>query len=107
HAKTLAVVLPGMLKIRLDDKRLKLLQYGERVWGITVGDEDARIDVAIEKTRAFFESMRVPTRLKDYGLTATCIPPVLEQLKAHGMVTLGERSNVTTELVQKVLEQCL
>lgn len=107
HAKTLAVVLPGMLKTRLGDKRQKLLQYGERVWGITAEDEGARIDAAIEKTRAFFERMHVPTHLKDYGLTGECIPPVVEQLKAHGMVTLGERSDVTPELVQKILEQCL
>jgi hypothetical protein len=32
---------------------------------------------------------------------------VVEQLRAHGMVTLGERSDVTPELVQKILEQCL
>jgi NADP-dependent alcohol dehydrogenase len=107
HAKTLAVVLPGMLKTRLGDKRQKLLQYGERVWGITAEDEETRIDAAIEKTRAFFESMQLPTRLKAYGLTAECIPPVVEQLKAHGMVKLGERSDVTPELVQKILEQCL
>jgi NADP-dependent alcohol dehydrogenase len=107
HAKTLAVVLPGMLKTRLGDKRQKLLQYGERVWGITAGDENARIDATIEKTSAFFESMHVPTRLKAYGLTAACIPPVVEQLRAHGMVALGERSDVTPELVQKILELCL
>jgi NADP-dependent alcohol dehydrogenase len=107
HAKTLAVVLPGMLKTRLDDKRQKLLQYGERVWGITAGDDETRINAAIEKTRTFFESMLVPTRLSAYGLTAACIPPVVEQLKAHGMVKLGERSDVTPELVQKILEQCL
>jgi NADP-dependent alcohol dehydrogenase len=77
------------------------------VWGITTGDEETRIDATIEKTRAFFESMQLPTRLKAYGLTAACIPPIVEQLKAHGMVMLGERSNVTPELVQKILEQCL
>jgi NADP-dependent alcohol dehydrogenase len=107
HAKTLAAVLPGMLKTRLGDKRQKLLQYGERVWGITAGNEEERIDAAIEKTHSFFENMHVPTRLKAYGLTAACIPPVVEQLKAHGMVTQGERSDVTPELVQKIREQCL
>jgi len=107
HAKTLAVVLPGMLRVRAGDKRQKLLQYGSRVWGICTGDEDTRIDAAIEKTCAFFESMQIPTRLKDYGLGADCIPVVLEQLRAHGMVTLGERSDVTPALVQKVLEDRL
>jgi len=107
HAKTLAIVLPGMLRVRVRDKREKLLQYGERVWGINSGDESQRIDAAIEKTRRFFESMQVPTRLKAYRLAADCIPVVLEQLRAHGMVALGEHSDVTPELVQRVLEDCL
>jgi len=107
HAKTLAVLLPAMLKVRSQDKRQKLLQYAGRVWGITQGDEDARIDAAIDKTRAFFESMQVHTRLSDYGITKACVLPVVEQLKAHGMVQLGERKDVTPEMVQKILELCL
>jgi NADP-dependent alcohol dehydrogenase len=50
HAQTLAIVLPAMLRIRRLDKRAKLLQYAERVWGLCDGDEDARIDGAIART---------------------------------------------------------
>jgi NADP-dependent alcohol dehydrogenase len=96
-----------MLKVRKRDKLQKLLQYAERVWGITEGDADARIDAAIEKTRAFFEDIGVSTRLSDYGITKECILPVVEQLKAHGMVQLGERKDVTPEMVRKILELCL
>jgi len=107
HAKTLAVLLPAMLKIRRDDKKQKLLQYAERVWGISQGDENTRIDTAIDKTREFFEIMQVKTRLCDYGITAETIPAVVEQLKAHGMVKLGEKFNVTPEMVEKILGLCL
>ncbi len=107
HAKTLALVLPGMLRVRAGDKRQKLLQYAERVWGITAGSEPERIELAIVRTCEFFETMQLPTRLKDYGIGSDCIPLVLEQLRAHGMVTLGERGDVTPEVVQKVLEECL
>jgi NADP-dependent alcohol dehydrogenase len=107
HAKTLAILLPAMLKIRRDDKKQKLLQYAERVWGIAQGDEDARIDAAIDKTRDFFERMQIKTRLCDYGITAKSIPAVVEQLKAHGMVKLGEKFNVTPEMVEKIMGLCL
>jgi NADP-dependent alcohol dehydrogenase len=107
HAKTLAVVLPAMLKIRKDDKKQKLLQYAERVWGISQGDDDARMDEAIDRTREFFERMQVKTRLCDYGITAEEIPAVVEQLKAHGMVKLGEKFNVTPGMVEKILGLCL
>jgi NADP-dependent alcohol dehydrogenase len=107
HAKTLAVILPAMLKIRSKDKKEKLLQYAERVWGITAGDDNARIDTAIKKTRDFFESMQVPTRLSAYGINADIIPAVVEQLKAHGMVKLGEKMDVTPDLVEIIIKECL
>ena len=47
HGKTLACVLPAMLTVRARGKRLKLLQYAERVWGLTTGDEEARIETAM------------------------------------------------------------
>lgn len=107
HGRSLAIVLPAMLKVRKEEKRQKLLQYAERVWGLHSGDEDGRIDAAIEKTREFFESLNVPTRLSDYGITADTIPVVKEQLIKHGLVQLGERRDVGPEKVCKVLELCL
>jgi NADP-dependent alcohol dehydrogenase len=107
HAKTLAVVLPAMLDSRRKEKKEKLLQYAERVWGIQAGNDDERIDVAILKTREFFESMQVPTRLCDYNIAADIIPDVIEQLKAHNMIRLGEKMDVTPDLVESVLKKCL
>jgi len=63
HARTLAIVLPSLLQVQRADKREKLLQYAERVWGIQGGSEDERIDAAIARTRAFFEGVGIPTRL--------------------------------------------
>jgi len=107
HGKTLAILLPAMLKVRSSDKREKLLQYAERVWGITQGGDDERIDAAIERTRAFFERLNVRTNLGSYGISGECIPRVAEQLRRHGMTRLGERADVTPEMVKKILESCL
>jgi NADP-dependent alcohol dehydrogenase len=85
HAQTLACLVPAMLKIRTGEKRQKLLQYASRVWGINSGNEDARINDAINKTRAFFEAMGLPTRLKNYGVKSECIGRILTNLKEHGM----------------------
>lgn len=48
-----------MMQERREAKREKLLQYAERVWNLCEGDAEQRIDAAIEKTRAFFESLGV------------------------------------------------
>ncbi|TXI47200.1 iron-containing alcohol dehydrogenase [Methylophilus sp.] len=104
HAQTLAIILPTMLSLRRDTKRAKLLQYAERVWHISDGTEDARIEVAIQNTRDFFESLGVPTRLSAYNISADAIPALLAQLESHGMVKLGEHQDVTLDKSREVLE---
>ncbi len=104
HAQTLAVVLPAMLQHRRQEKRGKLLQYAERVWELAEGDEEARIDAAIARTREFFEAMQVPTRLSDYGIAADTIPALIEQLERHGMVKLGERRDFDLAAARRVYE---
>jgi NADP-dependent alcohol dehydrogenase len=104
HAQTLAVVLPGILTVRQQAKRAKLLQYAARVWGISEGDEDSRIAAAIARTRGFFEQMGVKTRLSGYGLDAAAIDAVVAALEAHKMVKLGEHRDVDAAAARAALE---
>jgi NADP-dependent alcohol dehydrogenase len=106
HAQTLAIVLPAMLQVRREEKREKLLQFADRVWGLRDGDgdEETRIDQAIERTRQFFESLQVPTRLSGYGIGRDAIPALMAQLERHGMVALGEHQNLTLEGSRQVFE---
>ena len=109
HAQTLAIVLPGILQIRREAKRGKLLQYAERVWGLHAGKgtEDERIDAAIGNTRAFFEQMGVPTRLSGYGLGAEAIDATVAAMEAAGLTGLGERRDITPADVRKALQLSL
>jgi NADP-dependent alcohol dehydrogenase len=107
HARTLAIVLPAMLTVRQEAKREKLLQYAQRVWQINEGDEQQRIELAIDKTRGFFERLGVDTRLSAYDLNNTDIEKILAQLQAHKMTALGEKREITLEVSRQVLTQCL
>ncbi|MBF0253164.1 MAG: iron-containing alcohol dehydrogenase [Candidatus Omnitrophica bacterium] len=107
HGRTLAVVMPAMLKILKEDKKEKLLQYAQRVWGITEKNDNKKIDEAIEKTINFFNSIGIPTKLSDYGITQGSIPVLIDKLKEHGMVSLGEKKKVDPELARKILELSL
>lgn len=104
HAQSLAIVLPSLWTLRKDQKRAKLLQYAERVWDITEGTDDERIDAAIAKTRAFFESLGVKTRLADYGIGRDQIDSVVQALEAHGMVALSETGDLTLDVSRAILE---
>jgi NADP-dependent alcohol dehydrogenase len=107
HAQTLAIVIPAVWTYKQSAKKEKLLQYAERVWGMTDGDEDARAVAVIEKTRQFFEQMGVKTRLSDYGLDRSVIPAVVAKLKEHGHVQLGEKADITPDDVTAILELAL
>jgi NADP-dependent alcohol dehydrogenase len=102
HAQTLAIVLPAMLAVRREPKRQKLLQYAERVWNITHGSEEARINGAITATRVFFERMTLGTRLRDYGIGGSTLASMVAKLKENGMTTLGEHGDVTPALSREV-----
>lgn len=107
HARTLAVVLPGMWNILKEEKRAKLLQYGERVWKISEGTEDERIDRAIELTVNFFESLGVKTRLNDYDINQETIENIVDRFEKRGWFEMGDRKLVTPGVARKVLESRL
>jgi len=103
HARTLAIVLPGIMQVKRDNKREKLLQFGERVWKITSGTADERIDATILKTTAFFESLDIPTKLSAYGIGADFIPVVCNRFTERGIKGIGERGDLTIEQIAEVL----
>ncbi|MFI8417163.1 alcohol dehydrogenase [Serratia sp. NPDC078593] len=104
HAQTLAIVLPALLVEKKAQKREKLLQYAERVWGLREGSEEQRIDGAIAATREFFEKMGVPTRMADYQLDGNSIPALIEKLQQHGMTALGEHQDITLAVSERIYQ---
>ena len=106
HAQTLAVVLPNTLTVLRDRKREKLLQYAARVWSLVDGSEEVRIDLAIAKTREFFESVGVRTHLSDYGVGLDVIPTIIDRFEKRGLVALGEHKEVTPKVVEQILALC-
>ena len=107
HARTLAIVLPGLWAVLKEEKKGKLLQYAERVWNITTGSEEEKIKNAIDKTVEFFESLGIKTRLIDYGVKQDSIDKIVNRLEKRGMTTFGDRELVTPAVVRKILENQL
>lgn len=107
HGQTLAVLMPSVLEIQRIQKRNKLLQYAARIWGIEEGDVDTRIDAVVAKTRDFFQGLGMKLYLHDYGIDASAIPILLDQLRRHGFIMLGEHSDLDLEACAKVYQASL
>ncbi len=103
HARTLAIVWPGIMQVKKESKREKLLQYGERVWGVNVGTDDERIQQTIQKTVTFFESFSIPTKLSAYNIGADFIPVVCQRFTDRGIKGIGEKGDLTVEQIAEVL----
>jgi NADP-dependent alcohol dehydrogenase len=106
HARTLAIVLPGMMQIKRRSKKEKLLQYGRRIWGITDGTEEQRIDKAIGKTVEFFNSLGIPCTLPEYDVPAETIGKISERFRQRES-KLGENKDIDYKEVETILEDRL
>jgi NADP-dependent alcohol dehydrogenase len=98
------IVVSTINNSKNQNKQAKMLQYGERVWNITEGSVDERIDAIIEKTVNFFESVGIRTKLADYGVGSEIIPRVVNRFIERGIKGIGERGDLTTDDIAKILE---
>ena len=106
HGESLAIVLPATMTVLSEQKKLKILQYGERVWGITEGSESERITKAIEKTEQFFRLLGLKTRLHELNIGEDTIAEIERRFNERG-VKLGECKNVTGTVARAILECAL
>lgn len=104
HGRTLTIVLPAVMHECRKDKEAKLLQYAERIFGITEGSTDERIDAAIAQTKAFFKSVGAPVSFADVDLNESHIDALVSNLEKHGMTALGEHGKITLEDSKKIYQ---
>nr|AGS53774.1 putative oxidoreductase YqhD [uncultured bacterium contig00176] len=103
HAQTLAIVLPNLLWVQRDSKRQKLIQYARRVWNIDGGDEAKVIEGAIGKTRKFFESLGLPTRLSELGINEDITETIVSRFHARKALPMGESNDLDESRIREIL----
>jgi NADP-dependent alcohol dehydrogenase len=105
HAMTLAIIFPNLFRLKFENKKDKLAQYGERIFGIKSGTIDERANQAIDKTIEFLHSIDVKTKLSDYTSnyhhTADHVQKTFE---SRGWVKLGERQDLTPSEAFQIVE---
>ena len=105
HGATLVIVLPGTLRVLAAKKQGKLLQYGERIWGITSGTTEERVALAIKKTEDFFRSLGLHTRLSEENIGDATIDEITRRYTERN-VAFGEDRDVTAQVAREILISC-
>jgi NADP-dependent alcohol dehydrogenase len=61
----------------------------------------------LTKPKDFFRELGLPVRFADVDLDSRAIAPILQQLKDHNMVTLGEHRSNDLTVSERILNQAL
>ena len=108
HAQTLAIILPSIMKYKMNEKADKIIQYAERVLKVDSSlPDNKKILYAIERTKTFFQKMGNKTCLSDYNVDINKISDVIQQLEKNGMIALGENENITIADSKKIIKMSI
>lgn len=106
HGVSLAIVYPSMLQVMINDKMDKLVQYAERVWGITDGTPEEKAKAAIKKTEEFFRSVNIPTKLSEVDVYEDTVKDIVFRFKERN-IKLGEKQNIDYTIIERILLKSL
>lgn len=106
HGHTLVIVLPALMDVMREQKGDKILQLGERVFGIKEADRNTGIDRTIRATEEFFRSLGLTTRLSEEKIGRETIDEIARRFEQRG-TKLGEKENITAEVARRILERAL
>ncbi len=104
HAVTLAIVLPGVLYQKKSERKIKLLQFGERVWGIKEGSDEVKLNKTIQETEAFFRELGIQTKLSEHNIGNKTIERIMNRFKDRGIEKIGMQQDIELEEVRYILE---
>jgi NADP-dependent alcohol dehydrogenase len=105
HAETLALVLPGVWRHQKRQKQTKLIQFGNRVLGLSQnGQENDNFALTvIHESQKFFSTLNPKTRLSDYGIQAEeAAKKIGDRFRSTG-TKLGEHQNIDANAVEEIL----
>lgn len=103
HARTLSLVMPHLLRNRIDAKRGMLARLGRRVWKLDGADDHAVAMEAIDRVESFFVLMGCPVRMRDLPAVRFDIEDIVDHLERARQLPLGEHRNMHADDVRSIL----
>lgn len=103
HAVGLAIITPSWMRYVLNDQTMSMFEmYAKNVWNIQHKNAKDTAKKGIEKTKEFFTSLGMPTRLSEVGVKKEKLPVIAE--KATLLGPIGSVKRLDTEDVLSILE---
>lgn len=107
HAQSLAIIAPRLYEVKFENKKVKLAQYGKRVWNLEGLDEQVARK-AIAKTEEFFHKLNVKTRISEYTLDYHDTAEIIhDRFVQRGWLGLGENKDLTPKEAEYIVNQAI
>jgi NADP-dependent alcohol dehydrogenase len=107
HARTLAIIAPRLYEVKFENKKLKLAQYGKRVFQLTGSDKEIAKQ-AIVKTEAFFQSLGIKTKISDYTNEYANIDKIIrKRFEERKWINMGERQDLVPSEVEQIVKKAI
>lgn len=102
HARSLTLVMPALLRYRLEAKQDMLARYGRRVWHIEGDDDRAIAEQAIARTEIFMSDMGCPVRISG-TIESFDADDLVDHIVRARQTALGEARDIGPEHVRQIL----
>ncbi len=103
HAQSLAITLFGVWEYNFEEKKDRLAQYAERVFGVKGLSVEDSAKEAIKLTEEFFNSINMKSKLSDYAINAEDAADKVSQRFKQRKTVVGEKGNINYEAVKTIL----
>lgn len=107
HGAGLAIIFPAWIKYVYSKHKDRFSWFAERVFHVNVpgADQDETIRAAIDKLEAFYQSIGMPTRLREVGITDKDFDEMARKCTMFGKV--GTMEPLDQQDVRRVYELAL
>ncbi|MEM0492667.1 MAG: iron-containing alcohol dehydrogenase, partial [Candidatus Thermoplasmatota archaeon] len=104
HGVGLAILTPFWMAYVLDDENKDVfVKYAENVWSIKGGSHGRLAEKGIEETRLFFNSLDMPSRLREVGVKKDDLGRLSDIAVRSG--SLGKLKKLSRDDVYRILEE--
>ncbi len=106
HGEGLAIIFPAWIKYCSIVNMPRFVRYAEKVWGITEGTAEEKVDAAVAALKAWYVKIGLKTRLSEYDFFDPENIPVM----ARGVIAEGGWGGIkefTVEDAESILQLAL
>lgn len=107
HGAGLAIIFPAWMKFVSKSNPRKLVQFGQRVFGISGKSDEETVSEMIKMLELFYKSIGMPTRLSDVDIGTDKLSEMAEKAVKSKRNNLGSYVRLSVEDVEEIYKLAL